>query len=56
MCQIHGFGEEKRKVMFRMGENEPEVDCAEKERTLTVNTKCEGNPWGVSTCLSDSRY
>ena len=21
-----------------------------------VYVKCEGNPWGVSTCISDSRY
>ena len=26
MCQIHGLREEKRKVTFRMGENETEID------------------------------
>ena len=26
MCQIHGIREEKRKVTFRMEENETEID------------------------------
>ena len=26
MCQIRGLREEKRKVTFRMGENETEID------------------------------
>ena len=55
MCQIHGLREEKRKVISKMGENETEIDN-DNECTSTVYTKCEGNPWGVSTCLSDSRY
>ena len=49
-------GEEKRKATFRIGENETEIHCIDKEGTLTVYSKCEGNPWGVSACLSDSRY
>ena len=48
--------EGKRKMTFRMGENETEIDCVDKERTPLVYTKCDGNPWGVSTCLSDSCY
>ena len=47
--------EEKRKVTFRMGENETEIDSVDKERTPTAYSKCEGNPWGVTTCLIDSR-
>ena len=48
--------EEKRKVTFRMGENDTEIDCVDKEKIQTAYSKCEGNPWEVSTCLSDSRY
>ena len=47
--------EENRKVTFIMSENETEIDCVDKERTPTVYLKCQGNPWGVFTCLSDSR-
>ena len=40
--------EEKRRVTFRMGENETEIDFVlMKKRTPLVFTKCEGNPWGV---------
>ena len=39
-----------------MGENETEIDCVDKERTPMVYSKCDGNPWGVSTCLIDNRY
>ena len=35
--KIHGLRE--RKVTFRMGENEKEIDWADKERTLTIYTK-----------------
>ena len=45
----------KRKVPFRIGENETEIDCFYKGRTLMVYAKCEGNPWGASSCLSSSR-
>ena len=48
---------EKRKVTLRMGENEKKIRlCVDRERTPTVYSKCVGHPWGVSTCLSDSRY
>ena len=43
-------------MTFRMGENETEIDFVDKERTSMVYLKCAGNPWGVSTCLRDSRY
>ena len=46
--------QEKRKVTFTVGENETEIDCADKERTPTVYTKCEGNPRVVSICISGS--
>ena len=36
MCQKHGLREEKRKVTFRMGENETDVNCVDKKRTPTV--------------------
>ena len=50
-------GEEKRKVTFRIEENERKnVVCADKVRTQMVHTKCEGNTSGVSTCLSDGRH
>ena len=43
-------GEEKRKVTLEMGENEKKnLLCVDKERTPTVYSKYEGNPWGVST-------
>ena len=45
----------KRKMTFRMGENETEIDCVDKERTPMVCTKYEGNTWGVSTCFIGSR-
>ena len=48
--------EEKRKVTFRMGENEKTIECADKERSRTVHTKCNGDPLGVSTCISDNGY
>ena len=57
MCQIHGLREEKMKVTFRLGENETEIDFVlTKKRTQAVFKKCEGNPLGVSTCISDSKY
>ena len=43
-------------MTFGMDENETEIDCIDKERMLTVYLRCKDNPWGVSTCLSDSRY
>ena len=48
--------EEKRKVTFRICKKKKKLLCVDKERTPTISLKCEGNPWGVSTCLSDSRY
>ena len=48
--------EEKGKVTFTMGVYETEINCVDKERTQTVYAKCDGNPWGVLTCLTDSRY
>ena len=48
--------EEKRKVVFRMGENETEIDSVDKESTLMVHAKCEGNTWGISKCISGSGY
>ena len=42
-------------MMFIMDENETEIDCVDRERTLMVYNKCEHNPWGVSTCISGSR-
>ena len=45
--------EEKRKVIFRIGEHETEIDFVLiRKIILMVYTKCEGNPWGVSTCIS----
>ena len=41
MCQMHGLREEKRKVTFRMGENETEIDFLFiNKRTLVVFMKC----------------
>ena len=48
--------EEMRKVTFRIGENEREINCVDNETIPTVYTKCEGSHWGVSPCISDSRY
>ena len=45
--------EEKRKVTFRMGGNE---ECVNTKRTSSAYTKCEGNPYGVLTYISDGRY
>ena len=42
---------EKRKVTFKMRQK-----LKVKERALMVYSKCEGNPWIVSTCLNDSKY
>ena len=57
LCVSHTWfrKEEDRKVTLRMGENETEVDYVAKERVPTFYSKYEGNLWGVSTCLSDSR-
>ena len=47
--------EEKRKVTFRIGENETKMDFVQnKEGILTACAKCQGNPIRVSTCISDS--
>ena len=48
--------EERRKVKFRMGENETEIDFVLIKRTPVVSTRCERNPWGVSACVCGSRY
>ena len=50
--------EEKRKVTFRMGENMERKNClcVAKKGVPTVYPKCEGNPWGVSTCIGGSRH
>ena len=37
-------GEEKRKVTFKMGQSEAEIDCVDKIRTQTIHAKCERNP------------
>ena len=49
--------EEKRKATFRMGKNETEIDfmLTKKVHRRSIK-KCEGNPWGVSPCLIDSRH
>ena len=39
-----------------MEENETEIDRVHEKRAPTVYTKFEGNPWVVSTCISDCRY
>ena len=46
-----------RQVIFRLGENETEVDFVLiKKRTPAVFIKCEGNSWGASTCVNGRRY
>ena len=53
MSNIWSKREEISKVTFRMGENETDFDFALiKKGTSVAYMKCEGNPWGVSTCLS----
>ena len=44
--------EEKMKLTLRIGE----IDFVLIKKEPVVYTKYEGNPWKVSTCLSDSRY
>ena len=47
--------QEKRKVTFSMGEDETGIDLVfikKEHRGLVQNV----NPWGVSTCISDSGY
>ena len=46
--------EEKRKVPFRMGEHKTEVVWLRNEHE--IHAKCKDNPWGISTCISGSRY
>ena len=41
--------EKKRKVTFRLGENETEIGCVDKMSTLTFFATCEGNQSKVST-------
>ena len=48
--------EEKRKVTFRMGENEAEIEIVLIKKITNIYVKCEGNPSGVSTCISGSGY
>ena len=47
--------EEKRKVTFRMGENETEFDFVLIKKNTGGFFKCEGNAWEVSTCVNGSR-
>ena len=47
---------EKRKVTFRIGENEKRIVCVHKEKTPMIYAKCEGNPLGVSTFISGRIY
>ena len=49
-------GEIKRKLTFRMGGDETEVDFVLIKRTSTVYKMCESNPFGVSTCISGCRH
>ena len=44
------------KVTIRLKENEIEIDCVDKTRTLMVSPKCDGNPWRASTCVNGRRY
>ena len=46
---------EKRKVTITHGQMIQKL-CIDRKRTPVVCTKCEGNPWDVSTCVSGSRY
>ena len=45
--------EEKRKVTFRIGDNETEIDFVLIKKN---GDSLYGNNWGVSSCLSDSRH
>ena len=46
-----------RQVIYRLGENETEVDFVlNKKRTPDVFIKFDGNSWGASTCVNGSRY
>ena len=58
MCMIKAWfkTQEKRKVTFKFGDRYRNLLCVDKEKTSTVYMKCECNPWGVSTCISGSRY
>ena len=48
--------EEKRKVTFRMEENETEVDFIFTKKNIdSFLQRSDGNPWEVSTCVSGSR-
>ena len=40
--KMHVLREEKRKVTFRLRENETKIDCVDKKRRLVLITKCEG--------------
>ena len=45
MCQIYDLREEKRKVTFRIEENETEIDFILIRKIIqTVYVKCDGNP------------
>ena len=46
--------EEKIKVIFRMEEDEIEIDIVLIKKKQTVYRKCE--MWGVSACISVIRY
>ena len=47
---------EKRKVTFRVGENETKIDFVLIKRAPMVYAKCGGNPWGVPARIVVSRY
>ena len=49
--------EEKRKVAFRLGENETKVDFVLiKKQNRWFIQNVEGNPWGISTFINGSGY
>ena len=55
LCVQNTWLRRKENVAFRLGENETEIDCFDKKIKLMAFTKY-GNPGGVSTCGSGSRY
>ena len=52
VCQIYELREEK-KVTFKLGKNEADINFVLIRKDFT---KCEGNRWGVTACISGSRY
>ena len=57
MCQIHGLREEKRKVTFRIGENETEIDFVlsnKEHRRFVQNMKAIPGEFQISFLSADT--